>query len=112
MANTLPALTSSTTPQPADANHCSGHSCARHTTTRPIIEWDNAWGTEPNAYEAPEHALLEARDLFQRILPAWAMDVLRLKAAGLDRPTHTDRSRPALASLPIRPASAPIRKAA
>ncbi|MFU8830127.1 MAG: hypothetical protein ACNA8P_11940 [Phycisphaerales bacterium] len=112
MTRPHPATASSQPSQAADTNHCPSESCALRSTHRPILEWESAWGTEPGTYEAPEHALLEAREMFQRTLAHWAMDVLRLRGAGLDRPTHPDRSLTALDPLPIRPASAPRRKAA
>jgi hypothetical protein len=34
-----------------------------------------------------EQARQDARDLFNRTLQGWAHDVLRLRAAGLDRPS-------------------------
>lgn len=112
MTSHHPASGSSTTPHAADTNHCERDSCAPIRPARTVLEWDSAWGGHSGAYEAPEHAELEARDMFQRVLAPWAMDVLRLKAAGLDRPTRPDRSLPALDALPLRPAAAPRRRAA
>lgn len=112
MNRPVPARCSSTTPSVADTNRCESGSYAHGHAPRPILEWDNAWAADPSGYEAPEHAELEARDMFQRTLASWAMDVLKLKAAGLDRPTRPDRTLPALDALPLRPASAPKRRAA
>ncbi len=112
MTGPIPTPVSSTHPHHADTNCCEGGSCAPGPSTRPILEWDNAWSNGSGGYEAPEHALLEARAMFQRILAPWAMDVLRLKAAGLDRPAHPDRTLPAFDALPLRPAAAPRRRAA
>ena len=52
---------------------------------------------------AAEHARQDAQRMFQRTITAWAQDVLRLRAAGLDRPC----ARPAGALV-----TAPARKAA
>jgi hypothetical protein len=112
MTGPHPTPRSSTTPLAADTNRCESGSCAPRPTHRPILEWDNAWSDGQGGYEAPEHAELEARAMFQRILALWAMDVLRLKAAGLDRPAHPDRTLPALDALPLRPAAAPRCRAA
>lgn len=103
---------SSTTPQDADTNRCPSSSYAPRSAPRPVLEWDHAWADDRGGYEAPEHAELEARDMFQRVLSHWAMDVLRLKAAGIDRPTHADRTLPAFDALPLRHAAAPRRRAA
>lgn len=107
-----PARGSSDPSQTVDTSSGLSDSCAPARPARPVLDWDSAWGGHSGAYEAPEHAELEARDMFQRVLAPWAMDVLRLKAAGLDRPTRPDRSLPALDALPLRPAAAPRRRAA
>ena len=39
-----------------------------------------------------QHAVDEARRVFQRILPIWACDLLALRRAGLDRPAWTGAS--------------------
>lgn len=107
-----PASGSSHPAPGVDTSNGPSGSCAPGRPARTVLEWDSAWGGHSGAYEAPEHAELEARDMFQRVLAPWAMDVLRLKAAGLDRPTRPDRSLPALDALPLRPAAAPRRRAA
>ena len=107
-----PARASSDPAHEVDTNHGSSGSCAPSRPARSVLDWDDAWGGDPRAYEAPEHAELEARAMFQSVLAPWAMDVLRLKAAGLDRPTRPDRTLPALDALPLRPAAAPRRRAA
>jgi hypothetical protein len=50
-----------------------------------------------------EQARQEAEAMFQRTLAGWAHDVLRLRAAGLDRPT---------ARTACGPVTAPARRAA
>jgi len=50
-----------------------------------------------------EQARQDARDLFQRTLEGWAHDVLRLRAAGLDRPTA--RTGVGLAATPLKRAA-------
>jgi hypothetical protein len=107
-----PANGSSDPAQSVDTSSGSSDSCAPIRPARSVLDWDSAWGGHAGAYEAPEHAALEARDMFQRVLAPWAMDVLRLKAAWLERPTRPDRSLPALDALPLRPCAAPRRRAA
>ncbi len=51
-----------------------------------------------------DRALRESQRLYRRYMSAWAMDVLALRRAGLDRPRRQ-------ASLTLPPA-APLRKAA
>lgn len=43
----------------------------------------SGWG-----WNAPAEAEQEARQMFQRFLAGWAMDVLELRRRGLDRPVE------------------------
>lgn len=36
--------------------------------------------------EAQHHALLESRRVFHRVLSSWAIDLMALRASGLDKP--------------------------
>ena len=44
-----------------------------------------------------EQARQDAEAMFQRTLTGWAHDVLRLRAAGLDRPTAREATSPHMA---------------